>query len=285
MKGIILSAGKGTRLYPITVSTPKPLLPVYDKPMLYYPLDILLKAGIKDILIIIPPGDEDEFRSYFGDGSSLGIKLSYKVQEVARGIADAFILGEEFIGDDDVCLILGDNIFYGYSLQNALENISLKENGALCFGLYAQDPRPFGVLEFDKDGVAVGIEEKPQKPKSNYIIPGIYFYSSNVVDIAKRIEPSLRGELEITSVNNEYLKLRKLDVIKLDRDILWYDTGTPENMLLCSQSISLLQRYSNKLIGCVEETAYDMGFITKEQMRELGEKISQSEYGKYLLGL
>ena len=285
MKGIILSAGKGTRLYPITVSTPKPLLPVYDKPMLYYPLDILLKAGIKDILIIIPPGDENEFRSYFGDGSSLGIKLSYKVQEVARGIADAFILGEEFIGNDDVCLILGDNIFYGYAMEKALKNINLKENGALCFGLYAQNPCPFGVLEFDENGVAVGIEEKPQRPKSNYIIPGIYFYSSNVVDIAKNIKPSQRGELEITSVNNEYLKERKLDVIKLDRDILWYDTGTPENMLLCSQSISLLQRYSNKLIGCVEETAFNMGFISKEQMRELGEKISQSEYGKYLLGL
>ncbi len=285
MKGIILSAGKGTRLYPITVSTPKPLLPIYDKPMLYYPLDILLKAGIRDILIIIPPGDEDEFKSYFGDGSGLGIKLSYKVQEVARGIADAFIIGEDFIGDDDVCLILGDNIFYGYAMEKALKNISLDKNSALCFGLYAQNPRPFGVLEFDENGVAVGIEEKPQNPKSNYIIPGIYFYSSNVVDIAKAIKPSSRGELEITSVNNEYLRERKLNVIKLDRDILWYDTGTPENIMLCSQSISLLQRYSNKLIGCVEETAFNMGFISKSEMKALGEKISQSDYGKYILGL
>lgn len=283
MKGIILAGGKGTRLYPITKSTPKPLLPIYDKPMIYYPLDLLLRAGIKDILIIVPPQEEETFAAYFGCGEEIGVNISYKEQKVARGIADAFIIGEEFIGNDDVCLLLGDNIFYGRKIYESLKDISVKKDSALCFGLNVADPRPFGVLEFDENGKAVGIEEKPKEPKSNYIIPGMYFYSANVVEIAKNIKPSERGELEITAVNNEYLKNKALDVIKLDKDILWYDTGTPESMLLCSQSINLLQKNTNKMIGCVEETAYEMGFISKEQLRALGEKLSKSEYGQYLL--
>ncbi len=285
MKGIILAAGKGTRLYPITVSTPKPLLPVYDKPMIYYPLDTLLMAGIDDILIIVPPGHEENFRAFFGDGSCLGISIKYKVQTVARGIADAFVVGRDFIGGDDVCLILGDNIFYGKAFQKLLSSVSLKKDSAICMGVYSEHPQNFGVIEFDADGKAVSIEEKPQKPKSDYIIPGLYFYSNNVCNIAADIKPSERGELEITSVNNEYLKSGKLDVLKLDNDVMWYDTGSAASILECANDINIMQNTNKQMIGCVEKTAYEKGFITKEQMHALALKIEQSEYGKYLLSL
>ena len=242
MKGIILAAGKGTRLYPMTKPVCKPLLPVYDKPMIYYPLAVMLQAGIRDILIIIPPGTEENFRSLFGSGRQLGIHIEYKCQIVARGIADAFLLGKEFIGDDDVCLILGDNILWHNNIVQVLKGASKQQRGAQIFGYWVEDPKPFGVVEFDKDGQAISIEEKPQYPKSNYIVPGLYFYDNRVVEIAKTLEPSQRGELEITDVNLAYLRDRELTVTPLDKSFIWKDTGTADSLLDAAQTVEEFQK-------------------------------------------
>lgn len=282
MKGIILSAGKGTRLYPMTKPVCKPLLPVYDKPLIYYSVDVLMKAGIKDILIIIPPGEEDTFRKLFGDGSHLGINISYEVQKVARGIADAFIVGERFIGSDDVCLVLGDNIFYHPEFEDMLCSAAAKNDGATVFGFYVDDPRPFGVVEFDSDGRAVSIEEKPAEPKSNYIIPGLYFYSNSVVEIAKDLKPSARGELEITDVNIEYMKRGSLSVCPLEKDFVWLDAGTADSLLEAGNTICDIQK-NGRAVACLEETALEKGYISKEQYLALGEELKMTEYGKYIL--
>lgn len=282
MKGIILSAGKGTRLYPMTRPVCKPLLPVYDKPLIYYSVDVLMKAGIKDILIIIPPGEEETFRKLLGDGSSLGIKISYEVQTVARGIADAFIVGERFIGSSDVCLVLGDNIFYHKSFEDMLCMATEKNDGATVFGYYVDDPRPFGVVEFDENGRVISIEEKPANPKSNYIIPGLYFYDNDVIEIAKGLKPSARGELEITDVNIEYMKRGKLFVCPLEKDFVWLDAGTADTLLQAGNVICDIQK-KGKAVACLEETALEKGFITNEQYISLGEELKMTEYGKYIL--
>ena len=284
MKGIILAAGKGTRLYPITKPICKPLLPVYDKPMIYYPLSVLMRAGIRDILIIVPEANTKTFEDLLGDGSSLGIHIQYKEQLVQRGIADAFIIGEEFIGDDDVCLMLGDNIFYGPLFRRKLRNIVRNFKDAVIFGYYVNDPRPFGVVEFDDNGIALSIEEKPKHPKSNYIVPGLYFYDNSVVEIAKHIEPSERGELEITAVNNEYLKRGTLHVETLGSEYTWFDTGTADSLYIAAGTIRSAQR-SGKLIGCPESMALRNRWITVDQLRETAHELSKTEYGQYLLGL
>lgn len=281
MKGIILAGGKGTRLYPITRCCYKPLLPVYDKPMIYYSLTVLMSAGIRDILIITPPDGEEPFRQLLGDGSQWGVSLTYKQQPVQRGIADAFIVGEEFIGDDNVCLILGDNIFDGPGFSIDLKHAVRNETGATVFGFYVEDPRPFGVVEIGRDGKAISIEEKPAEPKSHYIIPGLYFYDNRVVDIAKNLKPSARGELEITAVNNAYLEMGELNVIKLGTKFCWFDTGNPESMFLASEEIRRIQQ-RGRMVGCVEETAFRMGFIDREQLNELAEAMKMTEYGKTL---
>lgn len=282
MKGIILAAGKGTRLYPITVPVCKPLLPVYDKPLIYYSLATLIQAGIRDILIIVPPGEVDSFEALFGDGSRLGISISYKEQFVQRGIADAFIVGADFIGDDDVCLILGDNIFFGPDFESKLRGVSEQPiDGATIFGYFVQDPRPFGVVEFDKQGKAISIEEKPEQPKSNYIVPGLYFYDSSVVQIASEVKPSARGELEITSVNNEYLERKKLKVIPLGKEYSWFDAGTAESLYAAAGAIREMQEGGN-MIACIEELAFHNKWITEEQLLEIVEKMKQTEYGRYL---
>ena len=283
MKGIVLAGGKGTRLYPITKPCPKPLLPVYDKPMIYYPIATLMKAGIRDILIITPPDGDDPFRQLLGDGSQFGISISYKQQMVQRGIADAFIVGEEFIGDDSVCLVLSDNIFDGPGFSIDLKKAVANKNGATVFGYYVEDPRPFGVVEIGKDGKAISIEEKPADPKSHYIIPGLYFYDNRVVEIAKNIKPSARGELEITAVNNVYLDMGELSVIKLGPKFCWFDTGTAESMYLASEAIRKLQLEQNRRIGCLEEIAYRRGFIDAEQLMVSGQALKMTEYGKYLM--
>lgn len=283
MKGIVLAGGKGTRLYPITKPCPKPLLPVYDKPMIYYPIAVLMKAGIRDILIITPPDGDEPFRQLLGDGSQFGISISYKQQMVQRGIADAFIVGEEFIGDDSVCLVLGDNIFDGPGFSIDLKKAVANKNGATVFGYYVEDPRPFGVVEIGKDGKAISIEEKPADPKSHYIIPGLYFYDNRVVEIAKNIKPSARGELEITAVNNVYLDMGELSVIKLGPKFCWFDTGTAESMYLASEAIRKLQLVQNRRIGCLEEIAYRRGFIDAEQLMAAGQALKMTEYGKYLM--
>ena len=283
MKGIVLAGGKGTRLYPITKPCPKPLLPVYDKPMIYYPIATLMKAGIRDILIITPPDGDEPFRQLLGDGSQFGISISYKQQMVQRGIADAFIVGEEFIGDDSVCLVLGDNIFDGPGFSIDLKKAVANKNGATVFGYYVEDPRPFGVVEIGKDGKAISIEEKPADPKSHYIIPGLYFYDNRVVEIAKNIKPSARGELEITAVNNVYLDMGELSVIKLGPKFCWFDTGTAESMYLASEAIRKLQLEQNRRIGCLEEIAYRRGFIDAEQLMVSGQALKMTEYGKYLM--
>lgn len=285
MKGIILAAGRGTRLYPVTLPVCKPLVPVYDKPLIYYPLTVLMKAGVKDILVITPPDDIEPFINLLGDGSDLGIKISYKEQAVQRGIADAFIIGADFIGNDSVVLALGDNIFYGpffrKKLMVAVEKMS---DGAAIFGYYVADPRPFGVVEFDSEGKAVSIEEKPKKPKSNYIVPGLYFYNNDVVEIASRIEPSKRGELEITSVNNEYLKQGKLNVIALDEQYTWFDAGNADSLYEAAGAIRAAQR-SGKMIGCPEEIAFQKHWIDKDRLLAASKKLSSSKYGIYLESL
>lgn len=281
MKGIILAAGKGTRLYPMTKPVCKPLLPVYDKPLIYYSVDTMMKAGIKEILIVIPPDEEETFEKLLGDGTQLGISIEYIVQEVPRGIADAFRVGKEFIGDDSVCLILGDNVFYQPEFEDVLKEVAGGNDGATVFGYYVEDPRPFGVVEFDEEGNAISIEEKPAEPKSNYIIPGLYFYDNEVVEIARGLKPSARGELEITDVNVEYLRRGKLRVKPLDQDFVWLDAGTADSLLEASIVIRDLQK-SGKYVACLEETAVNMGYITREQCKALGDELIKTQYGRYI---
>ena len=285
MKGIILAGGKGTRLYPLTISLSKQLLPIYDKPMIYYPISILMLAGIKDILIISTPQDIDQYEQLLGDGKNLGLNFEYKVQDKPRGLADAFIIGEDFIKDDNVCLILGDNIFYGQGLTDILSRACSNKEGATIFGYPVKDPREFGVVEFDSEFNVISIEEKPQDPKSNYAVPGLYFYDNDVVDIAKNVKPSARNEIEITSINNEYLKRKKLKVELMRRGMAWLDTGNPSNMLKASTFVETVQTRQGLYIACLEEIAWRQGFIDDDQLRKLGENLRQTDYGKYILSL
>lgn len=282
MKGIILAAGKGTRMYPMTLPVCKPLLPVYDKPLIYYPLAVLMQAGIKDVLIIVPPDEMCSFIKLFGDGSELGLNIIYRIQKVQRGIADAFIIGKSFIGEDDVCLILGDNIFYGDGMVECL-NKAQQNKGTTIFGYYVDDPRPFGVVEFDETGMAISIEEKPQNPRSNYIVPGLYFYENSVVEIAEQINPSARGELEITSVNNAYLERGELNVVTLGENFVWLDAGSAESLIISANAVMNIEKSSGKQVACLEEIAYHMGYISKEQLCEQGQSMKKTEYGKYIL--
>lgn len=282
MKGIILAAGKGTRLYPATKAAVKPLLPVYDKPLIYYSIAVLLQADIRDILVIIPPGEEAAFQGLLGDGSQMGIHIQYKVQTVARGIADAFLVGEEFIGTDDVCLVLGDNIFHHHDLEEMLTSAVQSLEGAVVLGYRVADPRPFGVVEFDEVGKAVSIEEKPAHPKSNYIIPGLYFYQNDVVQIAKGLKPSARGELEITDVNIEYMNQERLRVIPVERGLTWLDAGTEDSLLEASFTIKALQK-SDDYVGCIEEIAWRKGMINDQQYKVLGEELKTTRYGQHML--
>ena len=285
MKGIILAGGKGTRLYPMTEVVSKQLLPIYDKPMIYYPLSILMLAGIRDVLIISTPDDIGRFAKLLGDGDKLGMNFVYKSQDTPKGIADAFIIGEEFIGDDEVCLILGDNIFYGSTLEEKIREAAKVKKGGVIFGYPVDNPTEFGVVEFDKNDNAISIEEKPKEPKSNFAVPGLYFYDNSVVKIAKEIESSPRGELEITAVNNEYLKRKQLKVIQLGRGIAWLDTGTPRGLSQASEFVQIVQERQGFYISCLEEIAYRQGFITCEQLLELGEELKMTNYGKYIIRL
>ncbi|MGN0580795.1 MAG: glucose-1-phosphate thymidylyltransferase RfbA [Ruminococcus sp.] len=287
MKGIVLAGGKGTRLYPNTIAVSKQLLPIYDKPLVYYPLSVLLLAGIKDILVISTPDDTPNYEKLLGNGSRIGVHIEYKIQETPRGLADAFILGAEFIGNDSVCLVLGDNVFYGKDftrlLRTAMEQA--ETSGAAIFGFPVKDPTAFGVVEFDKDNRVISIEEKPSEPKSNYAVPGLYFYNNDVVEIAKNVKPSARGEIEITSVNNAYREAGKLKVTLMGRGISWLDTGTPEGMQKAGDFVKTVQEMQGFYISCIEEIAWRRGFITKEQLRKLGEELRQTAYGQYLLSL
>lgn len=283
MKGIILAAGKGTRMYPMTLPVCKPLIPVYDKPLIYYPMAVLMQAGIRDILIIVPPDEMYSFIKLFGDGSELGLNLSYRIQKVQRGIADAFLIGESFIGNDSVCLILGDNIFYGEGLRASLGQAAENRSGATVFGYYVDDPRPFGVVEMDENGRALSIEEKPAHPKSNYIIPGLYFYDSEVTEIAKTIRPSARGELEITAVNNVYLERQALRVVKLGQDFTWLDAGNAQSLLRSANTVMQIQQRTGTQVACLEEIAYQMGYITLEQLRTRGAELKNTDYGAHIL--
>lgn len=285
MKGIILAAGKGTRLYPMTRPVCKPLLPVYDKPLIYYPLAVLMEAGIKDILIIIPPKEQETFEKLLGDGSDFGLSIQYAVQTVARGIADALLIAEDFIAGEQCCLVLGDNIFYAPTLHEKLIAAAAQTEGAVIFGYYVDDPRPFGVVEFDENGKAISIEEKPRFPKSNYIVPGLYFYDSQVVEIAKHIQPSARGELEISDVNLAYLRQNQLNVITLEKDLVWLDAGTANNLLESSMRIHEIQEETGRYVACLEEIAYRHGFLTQKQVHEAGNRLSMTLYGQYLLCL
>ena len=285
MKGIILAGGKGTRLYPMTKVISKQLLPIYDKPLIYYPLSVLLLAGIREILIISTPIDTPVFERLLGDRSSLGIRLSYKVQDKPRGLADAFIIGEDFIGNDNVCLILGDNIFYGQDLTKILNRAKEQKEGAVIFGYPVKDARAFGVVEFDNNRKVISIEEKPQKPKSNYAIPGLYFYDSKVVQIAKSVKPSARGEIEIPAVNNVYLEEGKLNIILLGRGMAWLDTGTPDGMLKAAEYVEAVQSRQGFYVACLEEIAWRRGLINKEQLKTIGETLKMTDYGQYILSL
>ncbi len=285
MKGIVLAAGKGTRLYPMTKPVCKPLLPVYDKPLIYYPIAILMQAGISDILVIVPPGETDTFTALLGDGGQFGLKISYAEQAVPRGIADALVIGRDFAAGDRVCLVLGDNIFYAPTLAATLKRAAANDRGATVFGYWVEDPRPFGVVEFDKDGRAISIEEKPRYPKSNYIIPGLYFYDHQVMDIAKALKPSARGELEITDVNLEYLRRGQLQVIPLEKNFTWLDAGTADSLLEAGRTIRRIQDTTGRYVGCLEELARDEGWITGQQAREAGKRMETTNYGKYLLSL
>lgn len=284
MKGIILAAGKGTRLYPMTKPLCKPLLPIYDKPMIYYPLAVLLQAKIREILIITPPGEDRlAFERLLGDGSAFGVSISYEVQPVARGIADALLIGESFLGGDDVCLVLGDNVFFSPSLPKRLAEARQNKVGATIFGYEVADPRAFGVVEFDEVGNVLSLEEKPQNPKSNYIVPGLYFYDNQAIQIAKSLKPSPRGELEITDVNIAYMEREMLRVVLLDQDLIWLDAGSADSLLEASQTIQRIQHEQNRYVACIEEIACEMGFITQEAKRQAGETMSSTAYGKYLL--
>lgn len=285
MKGIILAAGKGTRLYPMTLPVCKPLLPVYDKPLIYYPMSVLIQAGIREILVIVPPGEEHTFRALMGDGSQWGMEISYAVQEVPRGIADAMLVGADFVGQDNVCLVLGDNIFHQDNLSAILRQAAAQTTGATVFGYYVEDPRPFGVVEFGPDGMARSIEEKPQHPKSNYIIPGLYFYDNQVLEIARHLTPSARGELEITDVNLEYLRRGQLRVIQLEQDFVWLDAGTADSVLAAAETVRDIQHRTGRYVSCIEEQAQAAGWITKAQMHALGSALEKTQYGQYLLGL
>lgn len=287
MKGIILAGGKGTRLYPITKSVSKQLLPIYDKPLIYYPLSVLMLSNIKEILIISTPEDIDSYKRLLGNGSQIGLTIDYKIQDKPRGLADAFIIGEDFIGDDSVCLVLGDNVFYGQSfslmLETATKNTS--NNYATIFGYPVSDPKEFGVVEFDENYNAISLEEKPEKPKSKYAIPGLYFYDNSVVKIAKTIKPSARGEIEITSINTEYLKQNKLKVITMGRGMAWLDTGSPKGMHKASSFVRTVQDMQGLYVSCIEEIAWRKKYITNEQFKKLGEEMSNTEYGQYILKL
>ena len=287
MKGIILAGGSGTRLYPLTKAISKQIMPVYDKPMIYYPLSTLMLAGIREVLIISTPRDLPVFRDLLGDGSQLGMRFEYAVQEQPRGLADAFIIGADFIGNDAVALVLGDNIFYGQSFSRVLQNAyrrTEEEKGATIFGYYVRDPREYGVVEFDENGQAVSIEEKPKNPKSNYIVPGLYFYDNQVIDIAKNLEPSARGEYEITDVNLEYLSRGQLKVIPFDRGLTWMDAGTADSMLEAAEIVKALQK-SGCYVGCLEELAWKEGFVSLDKVHEIGESLKMTNYGQYLLKL
>ena len=285
MKGIILAGGKGTRLYPMTKVVSKQLLPIYDKPMIYYPLSVLMLAGIREVLIISTPEDLPNYRALLGDGKRLGMRFEYKVQEQPRGLAEAFILGEEFIGGDSVCLILGDNIFYGQALSDYLRRGAAIEQGGMIFGVQVKNPRAFGVVEFDENKRVVSIEEKPQNPKSNFAVPGLYFYDNSVVEVAKTIQPSARGELEITTVNNVYLQRGQLLVSPMGRGMAWLDTGTPEGMLQASQFVATVQNRQGFYISCIEEIAWRRGWINDQQLLAIVTELKMTDYGQYLISL